>query len=277
MFTDQESIKEFIGTIKVPPIGEGDLFNGDHIAHINGKAATPKLTGYAVAKWIHLPPWFSTTFPWFKEAFEKNIISFGGLSDIALNMIEFNMGGFSGQPTNIAGSIQKANNEFTVGFKEMARDPFAKAYEFWIRMIRDPQTNICQYSNIDWGNGTSYEPAEENHTGALLFVVLRPDVINLDPGTPIEKSSVHRAYLWTNVKPNNILLASDAFTAGTVDQVESEQAFTGDFHWNHKIDASAAQYLADHSLIRDIRAGRATIDPANFTIGRPTDSAAVGG
>lgn len=259
-------VNEYVSSISAPPIGPGNLFNGDHVAFINGKAANPKLTGYGVVKWIHLPPWLDTTFPWYREAFEKNVLSFGGISDIALNNVELALGGFTGETTNIAGNIAKGNKEVTVGYKEFVTDPMSKVYEFWISMIRDPNTGVSQYPSITWGSGRNYEYKEENHTGALLYAVLKPDVVNVDVDD-ISMSSITRAYLWTNVKPQNIMLASENFQSGTVDQVEYEESFVGDFHMNTAITKEAPRYLRSHSLIRDLADGAANINPINFSLG----------
>lgn len=262
------NVDRYVKNIEIPPIGKGNLFNGDHIAHINGKAATPKITGYAVATWIHLPPWLDSTFPWYREAFEKNIISFGGLSDIAINMIEINGPGFSGHPTTVFGNMPKGNSEITVGFKEFARDPMKKVYELWLRMVRDLDSNICNYSNVDWGTGRSYRPKPENEEGALLFATLEPDVINVDTAD-LKESSIRRAFVWSNLKPTTILFGDDNYTAGTVDQVESEMPFSGNFHIGEDIDELAGLYLRDHSLIRELREGTSKLNPANFRIGGP--------
>jgi hypothetical protein len=258
-------VQTYISSFTPPPVGRGNLFHGDHVNFINGKAADPKITGYAVVMWLKLPPWFDKSVPWFNEAFQKNVLSFAGLSDVALEKAEVNQGGFTGETYQIVTGVKRGNKEFTVGYKEYARDPMNKAYGFWARMIRCPYKGTALYPHVNF-DGERYPYTEANHTGVALYATLRPDAYNLDSDEILE-TSVQNAYIWTHVTPNTMMkLDSENYTGGTHDQVDSEQQFTGVFHEGPHITKFAIQALRNHTLLNDLRDDFAYINTEDFRL-----------
>jgi hypothetical protein len=156
----------------------------------------PIVTGYAFIWWVQLPSWFEKDpdLKYFKQMTQKNFRSFQGIGNIDLTTAE-QQTGFANNSFDVATGITKGNTEFTLTHKEYSGGIMRKLYQKWITYIRDPRTGIALYPRlfeVDYG--------ARNHTGQILYVVVRPDVTNTD------KDIVEFAAFYSNVMPTVIPL-----------------------------------------------------------------------
>jgi hypothetical protein len=191
----------------------------------------PLVTGYAFIIWVKVPSWVQSVFPGFKSMTEKNFLSFDGLSDIELQTQSYQYG-FANNDYHVAAGITKNNTEFTIKHQEYSGSPIKNAYSYWVSGIADPETGIPTYPvvhNIDY--------AAKNHTGALLYIVTRPDANNVGM-----KNIEFSAYI-TNVMPTKIPLGQFAYDQGNHDLVQIDIPLKGNMHIGPKVDAFAHKML----------------------------------
>jgi hypothetical protein len=192
----------------------------------------PLVTGYAYIKWFHLPKWVTAEFPAIAQLTEKNLRAFSLPGDIELGM-GTTQAGFSTEEFSYVNGITKPAG-FQITHKEFSGSPIRKAYTHWVTGIRDPKTGVALYPLAD----PSLEYCAANHTAELLYVVTRPDATNFANNKIIEFA----AY-FTNVMPTRAHLAHFNFTAGTQDNPELEQSFTGNMHIGATVDAIALKHI----------------------------------
>lgn len=206
----------------------------------NQQIMDPLVTGRAFIIWDKVPSWVESNYPGFRAMTQKNFKGLTGLEDIQMEVQDYNYG-FANNVYNFAGTITKGNNEFTVKHQEFSGSPIKNMYQFWVSNILDPETNISTYGRI---HGLDY--SAKNHTGSLMYIVMRPDVNN------IERKNIEFACYWTNVMPKKIPLSHFEFNQGDVNGVEIEMPFTGNFHIGAKVDEYAKELLAQSfSFITD--------------------------
>lgn len=179
----------------------------------------PLLTGFAFILWLRVPTWLNgDRVDAFQMLTQKNLRAFDLPSDIELQTAG-SQAGFSTEETNYANGITKSQG-FTMTHKEYSGSPIRQAYTTWVTGIRDPKTGVATYPLI---SGLPY--AAKNHTGELLYIVTRPDATNVGDASIIEFA----AY-FTNVMPTKAPITHFNFAAGTQDNPEIQQQFTGNMH-----------------------------------------------
>lgn len=191
----------------------------------------PLITGYAFIIWVKVPKWVEDAYPGFKAMTQKNFKAFDGLADIELETAQYQYG-FGNGEYNVAGGIQKQNTEFTLKHEEYSGSPIKNMYQYWVSGIRDPETDIATYARK-----AGVEYAAKNHTGSLLYIVMRPDVNNID------KKNIEFAAYYTNVFPTRIPLGHLNYQQGDHNQVEIDIPFKGNMHISPKIDNYARKLL----------------------------------
>jgi hypothetical protein len=149
-------------------------FYGNDVASIADSYLDPFQTGLAFIYWIKLPTWFEKDedLKHFKTSTQKSFRGFQGMSDVTLNTTTVTSG-FNGNEANYATNVTRGNTDFTLAFREYDQTPIRSLFRKWIYYIRDPNTGICLYPttfNVDYGC--------RNHSGQLLYVIMRPDVLN---------------------------------------------------------------------------------------------------
>lgn len=249
-------------------IEEDSAFNGfyDSLAITRD----PLITGYAMIKWIDLPVWVEykpgkIQMP-IKALMEKNFRSFSGINDIELNTMSIQEG-FSQSEVQFAASSQRFQG-FSINTREYQGSPISNSIGLWVTSIRDPVTNVATYPS-DIEKGMLYGKGDpklikdgekhiaytaKNHTGALLYVSLRPDadMVSINP------SVIEKAILWTMVMPTKYPQQHYNFTSGSNDGVEIDLSFTGIPIMNDKVKQfavgqfrTAAPYHFVHSSNQD--------------------------
>lgn len=204
-----------------------NFFNG--FVSTGKKSYDPYVSGFAYIKWLYIPEWVEKQLEGgdqFKALSEKNFKALGGISDIEME-VEGIKAGFTGNETNYAKGITK-NGGFTLKYQEQSSSPMTKVTNAWVSGIRDPNTGIATYPK-DFGK----EYHSSNHTGALLFVVTKPDADNFD-GNNIEFAAI-----FTNVMPTKIFLNHFNFESGNHDFTEIEQEYKGTLHIGAKVEEYA--------------------------------------
>lgn len=191
----------------------------------------PLVTGYAFIIWVKVPTWVNSVFPGFRAMTEKNFKGFDGLSDIELQTQSYNYG-FANNDYNVAAGITKGNTEFTIKHQEYSGNPIKNAYTYWVSGIADPETGIPTYPVV---HGLDY--AAKNHTGALLYIVTRPDANN------VNMNNIEFAAYISNVMPTKIPLAHLNYSQGSHDLVELDIPLKGNLHIGPKVDAFAHKML----------------------------------
>ena len=167
----------------------------------------PIVTGYAYIYWVQLPSWFDRDpdLKYFKQMTQKNFRSFQGLTEITLNTAQHQTG-FGGAEFDVATGITKGNTDFTLAHKEYSGGIMRKMYQKWVSYIRDPRTGTAIYPKLF---GVDY--GARNHTGQLLYIMVRPDATNTD------KDIVEFAAFYSNVMPTSIPIGELDFELGTQD------------------------------------------------------------
>lgn len=193
----------------------------------------PLVTGYAVIIWDKLPSWVESEYPGFKALTQKNFIALSGIEDFQIETQEWQYG-FNNNTYNTAVGITKNNQEFTITHKEFSGSPIKNAYQHWTTNIFDPETGISPYGRM---YGLDFKAM--NHTGSLLYIVLRPDANN------IEKNNIEFAAYFTNVFPKKTPLSHFEFQQGTRDHVQIEIPFSGVMHISAAVDNYAKEKLKE--------------------------------
>lgn len=182
----------------------------------------PLVTGYAFIYWVDLPPWFDDDYElkFFRDISHRNFQSFSGLGDITLNTSQVTTG-FGGREYSIANGIQVGNTEFSITHNEYTGAVMTKMYDKWITMIRDKRTNVSLYPHAykDDNGNPKYEYATRNHTGKLLYIMVRPDING--------KNAVENAFYYVNVLPTNVPLDTFNFHKGQQETPSVTISFNG--------------------------------------------------
>lgn len=191
----------------------------------------PLVTGYAVIIWDQLPTWVEEEYPGFRSFSQKNFLALTGIEDMQIETQEWNYG-FNNNAYNTAVGITKNNTEFTITHKEFSGNPVKNMYQHWATNIFDPETGISPY-----GRKYGLEFKSINHTGSLLYIVLRPDVNNVD------MRNIEFAAYFTNVFPKKVPYSHFEFQQGTRDHVQIEIPFSGVMHVSAAVDNYAVEKL----------------------------------
>lgn len=191
----------------------------------------PLVTGYAVIVWDKIPEWVNEAYPGFKQFTQKNFLGLSGLEDFQLETQEYNYG-FNNNAYHTATGITKNNAEFTLTHKELSGSPIKNMYQHWVTNIFDPETGISPYG-VKYG----YDFAAKNHTGSLMYIVLRPDVNNYT------RKNIEFAAYYTNVFPKKVPLSHFEYQQGTRDHVQIEIPFSGVLHLSAQVDNYARTLL----------------------------------
>lgn len=191
----------------------------------------PLVTGYAFVIWVKVPSWVQATFPGFKAMTEKNFKGFEGLEDMELQTQQQNYG-FANNEYSVPAGITKNNSDFNIKHQEFSGSPIKNMYQYWVSGIADPETGIPTYPVV---HGIDY--AAKNHTGALLYIVTRPDANN------VEKKNIEFSAYISNVFPTRIPLSHFNYSQGSHDLVEIDVPLRGNLHIGPKVDAFAHKML----------------------------------
>ena len=201
----------------------------------------PLVVGYAFIKWTKLPSWFESRFGYFAPLSEKNLKAFNGNDDQEISGIDASAG-FPGNTSQFAGAIGGKGQGFSLTHNEFSGSPMATAYNFWVSSIRDPHSGIALYPSYE--NGPEYSAA--NHTGELLYVVLKPDVGS-------KSMSIEAATYYTNVMPTKMIRNMWNFTAGTQESPQVEMSFFGDRWHGAGVDNFASTMLSSFASIMTLQ------------------------
>jgi hypothetical protein len=199
----------------------------------------PIVTGYAFIWWIQLPSWFEKDpdLKFFKEMTQKNFRAFSGVDDIMLTTVQ-QQTGFANAEFDIAAGITRGNTAFTLRHKEYSGGVMRKLYQKWITMIRDPRTGIALYPklfDVDYG--------ARNHTGQLLYVVVRPDATNTN------YDIVEYAAFYSNVMPMTIPLSTlYNFEIGSQESPNIDIEFRGFVEVGPDVEEYAKKILREEIL-----------------------------
>lgn len=191
----------------------------------------PYVSGYAFIIWLKVPSWL-TNGDVFKQYSQKNFKSFSGHQNIDLETEGKKMG-FTQNETHYTKSIGSKSSEFTLKYQEESGAPMTPTYNQWVSGIRDPKTGVATYSK-EFG----LEYHSDNHTGALLYVVTRPDADNFS-GKNLEFCS-----LWTHVQPKRINIEHFNYEQGNHDFAELDQPFSGYMSIGPEVEKFAAGYVS---------------------------------
>lgn len=211
----------------------------------------PLLTGYAVIIWDKVPSWVEAEYKGFRAMTQKNFLGLTGIEDMQIETEEYNYG-FNNNAYNFVKGITKNNTEFTLRHQEYSGSPIKNMYQHWVTNIMDPETGISPY-----GKKYGLEYSAKNHTGSLLYIVLRPDVNNT------ENNNIEFACYWTNVFPKKLPLGHFEYSQGTRDKVEIEMPFSGTMHISAAVDNYAKTKLKESYSY--VTAGM--FDPTSLTQG----------
>lgn len=219
-------------------------FYGNDVASTGDSYLDPYPTGYAFIYWVSLPSWFEKDddLKHFKTATQKSLRGVQGLADTTLQFATVNSG-FAGNEANFVTGVQRGNTDFTLSFREYDGMPIRNLFRKWEGYIRDPNTGLCLYPSqfgVEYGC--------RNHSGQLLYILVRPDANNANNGSVIED-----AVLYLNVVPQNdpraVLMN---YQVGTTDAVSE---ITVDMHgvpdMSPAVKEYAAKVLKDHILYAD--------------------------
>ena len=236
IFPNLEGDKNPMETIKGPG---STYFTG--IDDLINHKFTDLVTGYAYIYWVRVPEWFEKDddLKYFKAFTQKNFRGFQGLTDITLNTSTA-QSGFAGNEYDIVTGISRGNTEFTIDHREYSGSPMTKMYEKWIEGIRDSRTGIATYP-AKYG----VEYSAFNHTGELLYIVVRPDANN--SGADI----IEKAVYYSNVMPKTIPNGHWNYSLGSQETVQISIPFSGVPEMNPYVTEYARKVLKDHILKYD--------------------------
>jgi hypothetical protein len=207
--------------------GQDNFFTGSF--NDNNLYHDPFLMGQAVIIWTKIPKWVQDKFTDFENLTQKNFRGFDGLSDIELNTAGVTEG-FTANEYHVAQNLGAKPNQFTLKALEYSGSPIRRAYQYWVSGIRDPRTGVSTY-HAD--GGPSY--AAKNHTGELMYIVLRPDAGNRE-----DPSVIEFACYWTAVMPKRIALGHLNWAVATQNvPVEIDMPFSGVMHQGPAVDQKA--------------------------------------
>ena len=200
----------------------------------------PYVSGFAFIYWTQLPSWFEKDpdLKYFKQMTQKNFMGFQGLNSVDLQTLQLNSG-FAGNEYEVVGGVNKNNTEFTLTHKEFSGGIMRKLYSKWLFLMRDPRTGIALYPrlfNIEYGS--------RNHTGQLLYVVVRPDVTN----TASSEGIVEFAAYYTNVFPKSIPLDHYNYTIGNQESNTLEINMAGNAEIGPSVEKYAEKILKEKIL-----------------------------
>lgn len=232
-----EKIKRIINNdLEVIKGANSTFFTGvDDLINLN---FDPIVTGYSFIYWVQLPSWFEKDpdLKYFKQMTQKNFRSFQGITEITMTTVEAQTG-FNANEYDVAAGITKGNTDFTIGHKEYSGAVMRKLYQKWISYIRDPRTGIAIYPKMF---GVEY--GARNHTGQLLYVVVRPDVTNTD------KNIVEFAAFYSNVMPTSIPIGEMNFELGQQDSPTLTINYKGFVEIGPDVEAYAKKILKEQIL-----------------------------
>jgi len=252
---DQNPLSKISGATSTFFTGVDDMINLNFDYYING---------YAFIWWVQLPSWFSQDpdLKNFKQMTQKNFRAFSGVDDITLTT-QTQITGFAGREVDVVGGIATGNTEFTIGHKEYSGGVMRKMYQKWITYIRDPRTGVALYPKlfeIDYG--------ARNHSGQLMYIVVRPDVTNVD------KDIVEYAAFYSNVVPTNIPLGTlYNFEIGAQDSPTIDISFKGFLEIGPDVDEYARKLLRTE-IIKSSNGGDAGT-PFIDSYGTNTDTSSI--
>jgi len=199
---------------------------------VTGKGShDPYVSGFAFIAWVKIPTWLPDGEE-FKALSQKNFKAFSGLADIDMETAGITAG-FTSNQTHYATKTGEKPSEFTLRYQAHSGSVLQKKYDAWVSGVRDPKTGIATYPK-EFG----LEYHSDNHTGALLYVVTRPDADNFG-GNNIEHAS-----LWTHVMPKRIALNHFNFEQGSSEVNDNEQPFAGYLNFGQAVDQFAKKYIA---------------------------------
>jgi hypothetical protein len=215
-FNEYESPSSFLGALD---LAGKDMTND------------PMIKGYAYFRWLKLPSWVLKKFPKAMEFTEANMQGFDGISDIDLTT-EAVTSGFAAQEYQVAAGVTKGNTEFQIKFQEFSGSPVRSLFQYWASGIRDPETGLATYVNVNDG-----QYGARHHTGELLYIQTRPDAHNVD------NDNIEFAAIYTSVFPTKIALAQHNYSKGDHGQVEIDIPFKGNFHTSQAVEDLAKKVL----------------------------------
>lgn len=214
-----------------------DLFLGGGL-ETDKQLLDPFVTGYALYKWIQFPKWVAenTQFSTVDNAttfLEKNFRELSGLSSFELQTGSTQNGFTNREHLYITSAT--IGQGFSLKFKEFAGSPTGQIFTTWTTGIRDPRTGVATYPRI-----ANIPYAAANHTGKLLYMVLKPSA---GTSTTIDPDVVQFACYITNVVPLKAPMDHFNFTAGSNDFVDIDIPCTGDIHLGGNVmEAALAVY-----------------------------------
>lgn len=213
----------------------------------------PQVTGYSFFMWLDLPDWFKhdDMLMNFKEFTQKNFFSFQGLSDMTLEMQQTQMGFVQGNVMNTVGGISKGNTNFSLEHKEYVGSIVRKMYQQWISMVRDSRTGVALYPHAYRNFYTDQDRLEhlqyssKNHSGRLLYVVTRPDIITKED----TDSTIEFATIYSNVMPTLIPFTQYTYTQGSQESPMLSVEFTGVMETGPIVEKFAKQKLDEYLIM----------------------------
>jgi hypothetical protein len=203
----------------------------------------PLVTGFAFFKWIVLPSWFEKKYDWFAGITEKNLKSFQGNDDIEISPIGLQIG-FTGNESQFAGIMGSKGSGFTMSHNEFSGSPVTEAYNYWVSSVRDPHAGYASYCAE---HGVDY--AARNHTGELLYVVLKPSAGKVGGSSRDISLDIEDATYYTNVLPLKIQRNHLNYTQGSQDAVQVEQNFAADRWFGAGVLEYASSVLSSFAAI----------------------------
>ena len=228
-------------TIDTSVVNSTTFFTGGVNTHL--LPMDPFVTGFGFFKWIKLPTWFKAQFPYFEVLTEKMLKDFNGNDNIEVSPIGV-QNGLTQNESQFMGQMGSKGSGVTMTFNEYSGLPFITANNYWVSCIRDPHSGFAIYPTLEGGGG---EYSARNHSGELLYVVLRPDVKNTG-GRIIETATYY-----TNVVPTRIIRDPFNKSQGTQDSPQVELAFTADRWFGAGVENYAAKVLSSFTSIATLQ------------------------
>lgn len=190
--------------------------------------------------WISLPSWFEKDqdLKFFKAMSEKNYRGFQGLSNMTLQIQDVTTG-VAGNQMPVVTGIERGNTRFTLEHNEYSGSPMRKMYQKWVSYIRDPRAGISTYGKLF---GVEYGAA--NHTGELLYMVVRPDANNNTKGVDILEFAAY----FSNVAPTEIPTGMYNYTMGEAELPTVSMEFVGVPEIGPYVDEFARKILKENIL-----------------------------
>lgn len=203
----------------------------------------PLVSGIAFIKWIVLPSWLTKAYPYFAGITEKNLKSFNGNDDVEISPVGVQVG-LTGNESQFAGAIGTKGQGFTMSHNEFSGSPVTAAYNYWVSMVRDPHSGYASYPAA-----TGLDYSARNHTGDLLYVVLKPSAGKAGESGRSIQDDIEDATYYTNVMPLKISRSHLNFTAGSEEPVTIEESFAADRWFGAGVLEYAAATLSSFAAI----------------------------